>query len=121
MVKRMKTAAALLMRDTCSIYVKRPIEGSLTRFETELKYKDVPCSVSSKNYLFGENAASENDKLAEVKKSVKLFLPPEYEVDAGSIVEVKRLGRSEWYKRSGQMKSYVSHNEVMIELMKNWA
>lgn len=122
MVRRLKNAAGLLMRDRCNIYIKRPAEeDSLTRFETEIKYENVPCAISSKAYLFGESAASENNNIAEVKKSAKLFLPPEYEADAGSIVEVKRLGKSEWYKRSGQMKRYASHNEVMIELMKNWA
>lgn len=122
MVKKVENAARFLMKDKCSIYIKRPVEkDSLTRFETELKYENVPCTISSKAYLFGESAASENDNLAEVKKSVKLFLPPEYEVEAGSMVEVKRLGKSEWYKRSGQMKRYLSHNEVMLELMKNWA
>ncbi len=122
MVKRVENAARFLMKDKCSIYIKKPVEeDSLTRFETVLKYENVPCAISSKAYLFGENAASENDNLAEAKKSVKLFLPPEYEVEAGSTVEVKRLGKSELYKRSGQMKRYPSHNEVMLELMKDWA
>ena len=119
---RVKRAAALLFCDRCTVYEKFPTEkDGRTDFETRARYENVPCRVSSKSYLFGENAASDGKNTAEVKKMVKLFLPPEYEIAPGSTIEVKRLGKTERYAKSGAVMRYESHSEVMMTLLKDYA
>lgn len=122
MVKRLKKSAEALMSDVCTVYEKKAVSvDGRTEFVIWKKYENVPCRLSAKAYLFGEKTASDKENLAEAGQSVKLFLPPEYEIDAGSLIEVTHLGRSETYKRSGQMKRYLSHIEIMAEKAHDWA
>jgi len=118
----MKRAAMLLFRDRCDIYEKTPVtrEGR-TEFEMTLVRENVPCRISSKTYLFGESSAGESENLASISKGVRLFVPPECEIEPGSIIRLTRHGAVETYKRAGSMTRYASHNELMIKREKDWA
>jgi hypothetical protein len=121
-VNRIKKAAMCLMKDKCDIYEKRVVtKNSLTEFERVKVYESVPCAVSAQEYLFGEKATSSDANVSAAAKKVKLFIPPEYELRAGSEVEVMRDGRLEVYKGCGQMKRYLSHSEILMELAHDWA
>ncbi|MBQ8003219.1 MAG: hypothetical protein IJ297_07235 [Clostridia bacterium] len=122
MVEKIKKAIKPLYTDVCNVYEKKPVtrEGR-TQFEEALKYKSIPCRISAKAYLFGENSASERNNLLKVSKKVKLFVPPEYVIEPGSRVEVVRNGRKTVFGKSGYVSFYTSHNEVMLELLKNYA
>lgn len=122
MVERIKKAIEPFYKDSCTVYEKYAVsEGGRTGFKEVLKYSDVPCRMSAKAYLFGENAASEGDNTLRVGKKVKLFLPPEFMIAPGSRIEVISHGRALSYGKSGEMSCYESHNEVMIELLKDYA
>ena len=122
MVEKIKRAIAPLYTDRCTVYEKRAVnDNGRTHFEKSVKYENIPCRISSKAYLFGENAASEKDNLLNVSKKTKIFLPCEYDIKAGSVIEVTSRGRKKVYAKSGEMSFYASHNEVMVELMKNYA
>ena len=122
MVEKVKKALAPLYKDVCTVYEKRPVtlEGR-TQFEEVIVYENIPCRISAKAYLFGENAASESNNLLRVNKKVKLFLPCEYVIAAGSRIEVVSCGKRYAFARSGEMSLYETHNEVMVELEKEYA
>lgn len=122
MVTEIKKAVEMLFTDMCDIYeTKHCVKDGLTEFTKEKIYSGVPCRISAKAYLFGENAAGRENDLADVRKKVKLFVPSDVIIAPGSIIEVTRLGQRELYKRSGAMMRYASHNEVMVENAKDWA
>ena len=122
MVERLKKVLAPFYIDSCTVYEKRAVNyDGRTQFEKSVKYTNVPCRVSSKAYLFGENAAKERDSLLSINKRVKIFLPCEYDIAPGSILEIESKGRKRVYAKSGEMSCYSAHNEVMVELLKNYA
>lgn len=122
MVERLKKVTVPFYTDRCTVYEKRAVtlEGR-THFEEKIKYRDVPCRVSAKAYLFGENAGREKERLLNVNKKVKVFLPSGYTVEPGSIIEIERMGQKKVYAKSGDMNRYSVHSEVMVELLKNYA
>lgn len=122
MVERLKRALAPFFTDRCTVYEKRAfIKDDRTQFEKCVKYSNVPCRVSAKAYLFGESAAKEREDVLHVNKKIKLFLPCEYEIAPGSMIEIKSRNRVKMYGKSGEMSCYDAHNEVMVELLKNYA
>lgn len=122
MVERLKKVLSPLYTDRCTVFEKRPFtEDGRTRFEKNVRHENVPCRVSAKAYLFGENAAKEKDRMLTLNKRVKLFVPPEYVFEPGSEIEIESHGRIRMYGKSGEMSLYASHNEVMIELLENYA
>ncbi len=122
MVERLKRALAPFYTDRCTVYEKKAVvNNGRTHFEESVKYTSVPCRVSAKAYLFGENAGREKERMLNVNKKVKIFLPCEYIVEPGSIIEVERYGQKKLYGKSGDMSCYTAHNEVMVELLKNYA
>lgn len=122
MVEKIKKAIEPLYTDTCTVYERKPVyNDGRTAFEGRIKYDCVPCRVSAKAYLFGENAGSENRNILKVTKKVKLFVPPEYVIEPGSRIKVMSKNRETIYAKSGEMSFYTSHNEVMIEKEKNYA
>lgn len=121
MVEKIKNAIKPFYKDECTVFETRVKTGQRTEFEKEIKYSSVPCRISAKSYLFGENAGKRQKNLLEAEKRVKLFCPPEYEISPGSRIEVFSMGRKILFGRSGQMHHYRTHNEVMIEILKDYA
>ncbi|MBQ3111088.1 MAG: hypothetical protein IJC69_08125 [Clostridia bacterium] len=122
MVERAKRVLAPFYTDRCTVYEKTPVnKDGRTHFDERVKYSLIPCRISSKAYLFGENAASEKSNMLFVSKKTKIFLPPEYSIAPGSVIEVISRGRKKVFAKSGEMSFYDSHNEVMVELLKNYA
>ncbi len=121
MVKKVEKAARLLFTDVCDIYEKEVTGDGENVFTKTLKYGKVPCYLSAKAYLFGENAATENNMLTRVIKKAKLFLPPGCVVKEGSEIAVFSNGQTMLYGKSGVMSFYPSHNEVMVETVKDYA
>ena len=122
MVEKLKRALAPFYTDRCTVYEKRAVTSKgRTQFERTVRYENIPCRVSFKAYLFGESAAKEKESLLGVSKKVKVFLPCDYDIAPGSVIEIESHGRSKVYAKSGEMSCYHAHNEVMVELMKNYA
>ncbi len=122
MVEKMKKAIEPLYTETCTVYEREAeLEDRRTVFKETVRYENIPCRVSMKAYLFGENAGSEKKGYLNVGKKAKIFVPPEYEIKPGSRIEVKSNGKSVVYAKSGQMSFYASHNEVTVETEKNFA
>lgn len=122
MVERIKSVLEPFYTDRCTVFEKVAVRrDGRTVFEESVKYEHIPCRASAKAYLFGESAAGWRDNMLKVNKRIKLFLPCEYVIREGSRIEVEIQGKRLVFAKSGVMSFYSSHNEVMVEILKNYA
>jgi hypothetical protein len=80
---------------------------------TEILLKEgVPCRLSYSSF----SPAAQTDDAAAISQSVKLFLPPDVKVSAGSRLIVSGRGGSTIYKCSGVAAKFATHQEVNLIL-----
>ena len=105
---------------TCRIYglksVKDPIT-KVTRQEESLVQDNIPCHLSYSSTA----PAAGSDTVTAVAQTIKLFLAPELVVPPGSRIEVTQQGRTESYAQSGKAAVYSSHQEILLEIWKEYA
>lgn len=95
----------------------RDKKSKITRQQEITVLQNQPCKLS-----FEKIAASvQTDTGAAVSQGVKLFIAPEIEVKCGSKIVVTQNGVTNAYSASGQSAVYSSHQEIMLELWKEWA
>lgn len=118
----MRRAVERLYTHRCNVYEKRvSVKDGRSVFEKALVYSSVPCRLSVKAYLFGDKAAQKKENYTKFSKRAKLFLPCECVIKEGSLVEVEVGGETCLYGRSGAVSFYASHNEVTVEMVKDYA
>lgn len=104
----------------CRIYgmqsVKDPVT-KVTKQQEALVQENIPCHLSYSSTA----PVSGSDMAAAVTQTIKLFLAPELVVPPGSRIEVTQQGRSESYGQSGKTAVYSSHQEILLELWKEYA
>ena len=105
---------------TCWIYgmhsVKDPVT-KVTRQEEAIVQDGVACHLSYSNTA----PAAGSDTVAGVAQTIKLFLAPELVVPPGCRIEVTQQGRTESYAQSGKAAVYSSHQEILLEIWKEYA
>lgn len=105
---------------TCRIYRMRPVKDpdtKVTRQEEVLVQEGIPCHLSYSSAV----PAAGSSTAASVVQSIKLFLAPEPVIPPGSRIEVTQQGRTENYDQSGQAAVYSSHQEILLELWREYA
>lgn len=104
----------------CSVYVRETkVNEANGRDEPieVLKLENVPCRLSYKTIA----STSENSEAELVHQAVKLFLLKEVEIPPGSKLVVTQEGKTAAYVKSGEAAVYSVHQEIMLELFKEWA
>ena len=105
---------------TCSIYgmqsVKDPVT-KVTRQEEAIVQDGVACHLSYSSTA----PAAGSDTVTGVAQTIKLFLAPELVVPPGCRIEVTQQGRTESYAQSGKAAVYSSHQEILLEIWKEYA
>ena len=105
---------------TCRIYgmqsVKDPVT-KVTRQEETLVQDGIACHLSYSSTAL----AAGSDTVTGVAQTIKLFLEPEPVVPPGSRIEVTQQGRTESYAQSGKAAVYSSHQEILLEIWKEYA
>ena len=104
----------------CRIYGMKPAKDpvtKVTRQEAVALHEDIPCHLS---YSSTASAAG-SDTVTAVVQAIKLFLAPELVVPPGSRIEVTQQGRTESYAQSGKAAVYSSHQEILLEIWKEYA
>lgn len=105
---------------TCRIYgmqsVKDPVT-KVTRQEEVLAQDVIACHLSYSSTA----PAAGSDRVTAVVQTIKLFLDPELVVPPGSRIEVTQQGRTESYAQSGKAAVYSSHQEILLEIWKEYA
>lgn len=104
-----------LYTDVCRVFEASAYlraDGS-TGFVEQCVLEDEPCRLSFDN----SRRAYQTDTVSHTMQTVRLFLPPERVVRAGSRIEVRRGGRTLVYKNSGLPAVYATHQEILLEPM----
>lgn len=104
----------------CCIYVMQSVKDPETKAtsQKEVLYEEqIPCHLS----FSGTSPSAESSTVTAVSQTIKLFLSPELVVPPGSRLEVTQQGITENYSQSGKAAVYNSHQEIMLELWKEYA
>ncbi len=86
-------------------------------------YQDVvvldaqPCRLSFEQL----KTAIQSDSAASVAQTTKLFVSPDIVIKAGSKITVVQAGVTTDYTSSGIPAVYDTHQEIIIDLFKDWA
>ena len=113
-----------LWADRCDIYVREgtadPDTGRTVFAERRL-YKNLPCRVSFRVSFETVGSVRDVAGVADMAgQTVKIFLAPSVQVPPGSKIVVRRYGQETAYVRSGMPAIYAGHQEVRVELFRNW-
>lgn len=104
----------------CSVVEYKAVtdkKTKITRHREVTILEDQPCRLSFEK----KNAAVQTNTAAAVSQGVRLFISPDICINSGSKVVVTQNGRAYEYKASGEPAVYFSHQEIELELFKEWA
>lgn len=105
----------------CTIIERRDFRDEKTKITRKNKEvivaENQPCKLSFEKL----NTAVQTDTAAKISQGTKLFIAPEIKVKAGSKIIVEQNGMKTEYFSSGEPAVYRSHQEIILELFKEWA
>lgn len=104
----------------CNLYVKQPVKDPQTKVTRQCEVRmeeNIPCLLS----YSGTAPAADGGMVTTVAQTIKLFLAPGWRIPPGSRIEITRQGHTESYSQSGKAAVYFSHQEIQLELWKEYA
>lgn len=120
MVSAYEKAIKSLWKGRCDIYVQQlVINPSNQRNERkEVLFKEnEPCRLSFTTIP----TTQETDTAALLRQGVKLFISKDIDVPPGSKIVVRQEGKTTTYVKSGEPAVYSYHQEINLELFKEYA
>lgn len=118
--KATRKALEATYEGVCTIIERQDVRDEVTKITQKTEavvFENMPCRVSFETLqvaALGETAAS-------VVQNVKLFLSPEVVIPSGSKIRVEQDGECTVYAASGVPAVYPTHQELMLELFKEWS
>lgn len=82
---------------------------------------DEPCRVSFSGARYGEGVVVVAGGVPNTEERIMLFIRPDLDIKAGSVIEVTQRGVTTKYKGSSQTPKYTYHQEVTLELYEDHA
>lgn len=118
LVKARKAVESLYFgRCTITEHQKVKRENKSTGFEDVVVLENQPCRLSIQNI----NSTSTTESGASaLTQSIKLFISPDVKVKPGSKITVTQNGVTTDYKNSGEPAFYSTHQEIILDLFKEW-
>lgn len=105
----------------CTIIERRDFRDEKTKITRKNKEISIaenqPCKLSFEKL----NTAVQTDTAAKISQGTKLFIAPEIKIKAGSKIIVEQNGAKTEYFSSGEPAVYRSHQEIILELFKEWS
>lgn len=104
----------------CTVYTQTSTVNTSTgrNVITEVvAIQNEPCRLSFSSAA----STTENSEAALVQQSVKLFISNAVSIPPGSKLVITQEGVTETYKRTGKPATYRYHQEIALELFKEWA
>ena len=89
----------------------------LTKAEPVVTLENQPCKLSFEAL----KSAVQTDSAANIAQVTKLFVSPDVSIRAGSKITVTQDGVTTDYTRSGVPAVYPTHQEIVLELFKEYA
>lgn len=74
-----------------------------------------PCRLSNKT----NTVVNEKDGVTETSKNIVLFLRPDLEIPAGSVIEITQYGKTTKFKNSSTPSVYYTHQEIQLSIYDN--
>lgn len=103
----------------CDVFEKKKTKDMKTKIITfkEIQvYKKQKCRVSFEDIYVAE----ETDTKTNVSVKTKLFISPDIKINPGSKVVVTKKGKSTEYISSGIPAIYDTHQEIILNIFKDW-
>ena len=118
MVKARK-AVESLYDGVCTIteYQKVKKENKSTAHEEIVVFENLPCRMSFKTV----NPTNQTGVASAVSQAITVYLSPDISVKPGSKLTITQNGVTTVYKSSGTPAVYSSHQEIPLELFKEWS
>jgi hypothetical protein len=120
MVAGARKAIESLYAGKCTVYEYQSVKDPVTKITEKQEVPvltDQPCRLSYKTIT----GTTQDDGAATVTQEVKLFIAPEIVIKPGSKITVTQNGVSADYQSSGKPAVYSNHQEIIVELFKNWS
>lgn len=120
MVRGYENALKRLWDGLCDVYVyKEGVDEATGRTiqKAELTVKGEPCRVSYSTL----SATTPTSEAFDVGQVIKLFIAKDVDIPEGSKLVITQEGRTEAYRRAGKAAVYSVHQEIVLELEKEWA
>ena len=118
--ERHRNTIEQLYEDKCAVIeyksIKDPI-SKVTKKQEVTVLENQPCKLSFSSV----NTAETKDNVATVSQTVKLFVSPSVAIKPGSKIIVIHDGIEHVYKSSSEPSRFFTHNEIALELFKEWA
>jgi len=108
-----------LWTDYCDVVIKEAVfnqDTKRTEFSEKVLHSKIPCRVS-----FYITRQTSGDFVFQNSQEVKLFLSNQINIPIGSKIKVNRNGKITDYIRSGEPAQYSTHQEIRLELFREWA
>lgn len=96
---------------------EKDAKSKLTKTEPVIVLENQPCKLSFETL----KAAVQTDSAATVTQVTKLFVSPDVSIRAGSKITVTQAGVTTNYTCSGIPAVYSTHQEIILELFKEFA
>lgn len=120
MVTTRRKALEMLWRGTCTVKAWREVKNPIThitKHDEVTLYKNLKCKLSHKTLT----AASNTGGPAAIVEEIQLSLGNEYDVPAGCKIIVTQDGVTTEYTRSGKPGIFMDHQQIRLELFKEYA
>lgn len=118
--KRHRRAIEKLYEGSCTVMAYGEYLDPVTKITKVGEYtlfEDKPCRLS-----YGSlSTSTSTEGPANVVQVTKLFIAPELEIPPGSKIIVTQNGRTTEFSNSGVPAVYPTHQEIMLELFKEYA
>ncbi len=114
-----KNPLATLWKGKCTIYEYQNVTDPNTNQTTQelvAVVTDEPCRLSQNRVSHNQSDLVSVSDVPYVNALIVLFIRPDLEIKAGSVIEVTQNNVTDKYKRSSKPAIYSNHQEVTLEL-----
>lgn len=91
-------------------------QTKITHHEEIVVMEKQPCKLSFEKLA----TAVQTETVAAISQNIKLFLSPTIEIRSGSKIIVTQNNQTNEYAVSGQSAVYPTHQEILLELFREW-
>lgn len=118
-VVKTRKAIERLYTHTCTVVIKQKVkkaDHSTSFTETKL-VENQPCRLSFSSV----SVVSDTSHASLKEQEVKLFISPEINIEEGSKIIVNHDGIESLFSKSGVPAVYPTHQEIKLDVFKDWA
>lgn len=116
---RLANAVERLWNGRCDVVKFRSVTDTkthITGMQEVITLKDIPCRISYETI----KQVQQTEAPAKGEQIIKLFISSDINIPSGSKVVVTQNGITGEYKASGIPAVYAAHQEILLEVFKEW-